>query len=105
MMINRVQNEIKMIKRNLSTGKDFELYNDFLIINQIVPKLPQITLVEMLLALRPIHDKLNKTSHQPHIIIRPILDVLASAQVNDDLLNDFLHSSYHPPLTIPMPTC
>ena len=40
-LLARVQNQIQIIKRNLSRSQDFELYNDFLIISEIIPKLPK----------------------------------------------------------------
>lgn len=38
-ILSRVVNQIQIIKKGLSHQKNFHLYNDFLIIGEIVPKL------------------------------------------------------------------
>lgn len=78
-LLSRVQNQIQIIKRTLSRNQDFELYNDFLIISEIVPKLPEQTLVEILTALKPFNDKFNKTPlNPPSLSIRPLLIILGN---------------------------
>ena len=42
-ILHRLQNELKLIKRNLSLTQHLQLYNDMLILNEIVPKLPEET--------------------------------------------------------------
>ena len=94
-MRGRVMNQIQIIKRVLSKGEDFITYNDLLIIAEIVPKLPDRVLVEMLQGLKILNDTLNSMPQPPSISISPLLDVLAGVreEVGDHLLNDFLGSS------------
>lgn len=53
---SRVQNQIQLIKHSLSRISDFDLYNDILIISQIVPKLPEGVLVQVLQTLKTFND-------------------------------------------------
>lgn len=39
-ILGRVINQIQLIKKGLSKSSNFETYNDFIIIREIVPKLP-----------------------------------------------------------------
>ena len=55
-MLSRVLNQIQIIKKGLSNLASFHSYNDFLIIAEIVPKLPSKVLAELLLQLRMIND-------------------------------------------------
>ena len=95
-ILNRVINQIQIIKKGLSSIGSIHFYNDFLIIAQIVPKLPSRVLPEVLLELRAMNDSLNKTHKQPSINTRHLLVILAKAreEAADHLLNDFLSSSY-----------
>lgn len=96
MLLCRVQNEIQIIKRELSKGEDFCTYNDLLIIGQIVPKLPNTALAPLLQGLRILHDTLNSMPQPPSVSISPLLAVLAEVkeEVGDHLLNDFLGISH-----------
>lgn len=101
----RVLNEIQIIKRGLSKGDDFFTYNDLLIIGQIVPKLPEAALVQLLQGLRILHDTLNSMPQPPSVSISPLLAILAGVreEVGDHLLNDFLGSAWqqHIPSIVP----
>jgi hypothetical protein len=56
-IMSRVVNEIQIIKKVLTTNHaSFHIYNDFLIIALIVPKLSTNALVELLLQLRMMND-------------------------------------------------
>jgi|JI7StandDraft_1071085.scaffolds.fasta_scaffold235744_1 hypothetical protein len=56
-ILSRAVNQIQIIKKGLSTNHaNFHLYNDFLIIGEIVPKLPSNVLAELLLQLRMINE-------------------------------------------------
>lgn len=55
-ILGRVINQIQLIKKGLSKSSSFETYNDFIIIGEIVPKLPSKVLAELLLQLRILHD-------------------------------------------------
>jgi|LakMenE01Jun11ns_1017448.scaffolds.fasta_scaffold8565297_1 hypothetical protein len=56
-IMSRVVNEIQIIKKVLTRNHaSFHIYNDFLIIAQIVPKLSTNALVELLLQLRMMND-------------------------------------------------
>jgi len=56
---NRVLNHIEFIKHHLAKRNQDDLYNDFLIVSQIAPKLPQEILLEMLHLLKPLNDFMN----------------------------------------------
>lgn len=47
-ILGRVINQIQIIKKGLSKSTSFETYNDFIILGEIVPKLPSRTLAEIL---------------------------------------------------------
>jgi hypothetical protein len=51
-----VQNLILFIKRDLTNNEECESFNDLLIINRIVPKLPSESLMRLLQYLKPYHD-------------------------------------------------
>ncbi len=55
-ILNRVLNQIQIIKKGLSSLGSFHWYNDFLIIAEIVPKLPTGVLAQVLLELRAMND-------------------------------------------------
>jgi hypothetical protein len=55
-ILNRVLNQIQIIKKGLSSLGSFHSYNDFLIIAEIVPKLPTGVLAQVLLELRAMND-------------------------------------------------
>jgi hypothetical protein len=56
-ILSRVVNEIQIIKKVLTRNHaSFHIYNDFLIIAEIVPKLPTNALAELLLQLRMMND-------------------------------------------------
>ena len=80
-LMNRVINHIGFIKRHLANRKEFSLYNDFLIIGQIVPKLPKQTLLELLQILKPLNDYMNKTPSLPPMNISPLLDILEKVTI------------------------
>jgi hypothetical protein len=88
---SRVQNLILLIRRDLTNNEECECFNDLLIINRIVPKLPSESLMRMLHYLKPYHD-LTQT-RKSDINIKPLLAILAEAKVKDSLLDDFLASS------------
>lgn len=47
-ILGRVINQIQIIKKGLSRSASFETYNDFIILAEIVPKLPSRALAELL---------------------------------------------------------
>lgn len=47
-ILGRVINQIQIIKKGLSKSTSFETYNDFIILGEIVPKLPSKALAELL---------------------------------------------------------
>lgn len=53
---SRILNQIQLIKYGLSKINDFDLYNDLLIVGQIVPKLPDRALVQVLQTLKTLND-------------------------------------------------
>ena len=55
-MEGRVMSQIQIMKKNLSKRSNFETYNDFMIIGQIVPRLPPQVLAELLQGLRAMND-------------------------------------------------
>jgi hypothetical protein len=55
-LVTRVTNQIQIIKKRLTHTSNIETYNDFIIIAEIVPKLPSDILVEILQQLKIIFD-------------------------------------------------
>ena len=80
-LMNRVLNHVEFIKHHLSKRNEKSLYNDFLIVGQIVPKLPKETLLEMLQLLKPLNDYMNKTPSLPPMNISPLLDILEKVTI------------------------
>ena len=80
-LVIRVQNHIGFIKHHLSKRNITELYNDFLIMDQIIPKLPKNTLLELLQVLKPLNDFMNITPILPPMTIYPLLEILAKAPI------------------------
>lgn len=95
----RVQNKLQMILRELEKEEEFESFNDLLIVNRIVPKLPSQSLKEMIRLLRPILDE-NLETPQKSINLGPVFRLLANAPVHDALLSDFLSSSGYQPCCV-----
>lgn len=60
-LATRVQNKLQLILRQLKKAEEFESFNDLLIINRIVPKLPAESLREMICLLKPIIDETHIT--------------------------------------------
>jgi hypothetical protein len=87
--------QIQIIKKGLSDTPHFETYNDFMILAEIVPKLPTKILAELLQQLHVIYDEIHDKRKKPFISINPLLDILVKVreEVSDRLLNDFLSSS------------
>ena len=55
-ILGRVINQMQIIKKALSRSSSFETYNDFIILGEIVPKLPTNALAELLQQLRVMND-------------------------------------------------
>jgi hypothetical protein len=55
-MKNRAINEVECIKYRLAKYIEIPLYNDFVIIKHIIPKLPNDITLEMLTILKQFHD-------------------------------------------------
>ena len=96
----RVQNKLQMIMREQQEAESFECFNDLLIINRIVPKLPCESLREMIRFLKPTFDEPCPTPEDINLL--PIYRILAEAPVHDNLLHDFLTSSGYPTATSPL---
>ena len=55
-ILGRVISQIQIMSKGLSKWSSFETYNDFMIIKEIVPKLPAGFLAELLIRLRAMND-------------------------------------------------
>jgi hypothetical protein len=81
-----------MILRDIQNQEEFDCFNDLMVINRIVPKLPTECLREMIRLLKPIIDE-SLTTPQPPINLTPLFQLLATSPVRDPLLTDFLTCS------------
>lgn len=61
-MKNRAMNEVECIKYRLAKKKEISIYNDFVIIGHIVPKLPHQSVLEMLTILKQFNDYIQESS-------------------------------------------
>lgn len=57
----RVKNKLQLLLRDLQNAEEVDSFNDLLIINRIVPKLPPDCLRDMIRLLRPIIDESLET--------------------------------------------
>ena len=87
----RVKNKLQLIMREINNEEELDCFNDLLIINRIVPKLPPDCLRSMICLLKPIIDDTITTPHD--ISITPLLKLLSTVKIHDPLLKDFLTSS------------
>lgn len=91
---NRAVNTIEHIKHLLRDDQDMTLYNDLLILQQIVPGLCKQTLRELLGELRKIERSLQQ---QPadSVSMAGVVELLASTRDPDPLLEVFLRCTVH----------
>ena len=90
-LANRVRNKLQLLMRDIQNEEEVDYFNDLLIINRIVPKLPADCLRSMIRLLKPYLDDSNTTPKT--ISLTPVYLLLAESKVNDPLLSDFLTSS------------
>lgn len=94
-LANRVRNKLQLLMREIQNEEEVDYFNDLLIINRIVPKLPTDCLRNMIRLLKPILDETITTPQ--HINLTPVYKLLCTAKVHDPLLTDFLTSSGYTP--------
>ena len=91
----RVKNKLQLLMREIQNEEEVDYFNDLLIINRIVPKLPLDCLRNLIRLLKPILDETITTPQ--HINLTPIYQLLCTAKIQDPLLADFLTSSGYTP--------
>ncbi len=92
-MKTRALNEVETIKYRLAKNEQICIYNDFIIIGQIVRNLPHPIVLELLTLLKQFNDYIKQSSNLTDLTISPLLETLAKAPSSDLLLSDFLHAS------------
>jgi hypothetical protein len=91
----RVKNKLQLLLRGLQNVEEVDCFNDLLIINRIVPKLPSACLRDMIRLLRPITDETLETPSNMNLA--PLFLLLSNTPIKDPLLDDFLSSSGYQP--------
>lgn len=91
----RVRNKLQMLMREIENEEEVDFFNDLLVINRIVPKLPPDCLRQLIRLLKPVLDDSLTTPH--NINLRPLFELLATVKLGDPLLKDFLTSSGYTP--------
>ena len=94
----RVKNKLQLLMREIQNEEEVDYFNDLLIINRIVPKLPTDCLRNLIRLLKPIFDETITTPQ--HINLTPIYQLLCTAKIHDPLLTDFLTSSGYTPCLV-----